>query len=231
MTEQGPPKKTLGDAAHVVVKGALSAVPVAGGPLAELFAYLVAEPIAKRRDQWINEIAGKLRELEERAEQPLIEKLKDDPSFTTVLLDASQIAMRNHQAEKITALRNAVLNAALGEMPDDIERSIVLALIDRLTPAHVAVLSLMQEPTKHKAVVAYTANLMMGGLAQVITAGVPSLAGRNELVEVIWRDLTEAGLLAASGLNATMSGRGLTEKRTTPFGDRFLKFISDPLAE
>jgi hypothetical protein len=76
---------------------------------------------------------------------------------TTVLLNASQIAMRNHQGEKIIALRNAILNAALGELPDDIERSIVLALIDRLTPTHVSVLSLMQEPTKHKAVEAYTA--------------------------------------------------------------------------
>jgi len=224
------PKKTGGDLAYSVVKAALSAIPVAGGPVAELFAYLVAEPIAKRRDAWIGEIAGKLQELEQRAEQPLIEKLRDDPSFTTVLLGASQIAMRNHQTEKITALRNAVLNAALGELPDDVERGIVLALVDRLTPAHMAVLSLMQEPTKHEAVVAYTAHLMMGGLAQVVTAGVPSLAGRNELVEIIWRDLNEAGLLNSSGLNATMSGRGLTEKRTTAFGDRFLKFVSDPLS-
>jgi hypothetical protein len=47
----------------------------------------------------------------------------------------------------------------------------------------------------------------MGGLAQVVTAGVPSLAGRNELVVIIWQYLNEAGLLGASGLNATMSGR------------------------
>lgn len=44
-------KKGAGDYAHLVVKSALSAVPVAGGPLAELFAFLIAEPLAKRRDQ------------------------------------------------------------------------------------------------------------------------------------------------------------------------------------
>jgi hypothetical protein len=44
-----PPKATGGDAAHMAVKAALSVIPALGGPAAELFAYLLAPPLERRR--------------------------------------------------------------------------------------------------------------------------------------------------------------------------------------
>jgi hypothetical protein len=222
------PKKSKGDAAHVAVKSLLSAVPAIGGPLAELFAYLIAEPISKRRDAWMEEIADQLLKLQAREATPLFERLKDEPSFTTVLVNASQMAVRTHQKEKIRALRNAVLNAALGILPDDTERAIVLGLVDQLTPAHVAILSVMQNPRANQQVSQRLANVSMGGLPLVVFAALPQLSGRKELVEVLWRELVDAGLLTSVNLNVTMTGSGLLEKRTTAFGDRFLGFIADP---
>jgi hypothetical protein len=118
-------KRSKGDTAHALVRAAASAVPVAGGPLAELFAYLIEEPLSKRRDAWIEEIAGRVADLEGRVAKPLADELKDNEAFTTVLLSASQIAVRNHQREKIDALANAVLNTGLGLAPDETERAIM----------------------------------------------------------------------------------------------------------
>jgi hypothetical protein len=224
-------KKSAKEIGYVATKAALAAVPVVGGSLAEIFAYLITEPVAARRDAWVNEIAERLQELEKRLNEPLIERLKNDEGFTTVLLNATQIAIRNHQQEKLQALRNAVLNAGLGQLPDDIERAIMLSLIDQLTPAHLAVLALMRAPGKNDQVAKRFASVSLGGLTRVIQTGVPVLAGRDQLVAVIWRNLFDAGLMEAVNLNVTMSGSGLMEKRTSQLGDRFLDFISDPLAQ
>lgn len=225
-----PTDKTPGDVAHAVVKAALSTVPVAGGPLGELFAYLITEPVTKRRDAWILEIAGALRELENQIAAPLIERLRNDDSFTTILLNATQSVIRNHQEQKITALRNAVLNAALGKVPDDLERAIMLGLIDRLTPTHMGILWLMQDPTANAAVARLLEHRSMGGLSEVIFTAYPDLTDRKDIIDLIWRDLEDAGLIGRGGMNVTMTGYGLATKRTTAFGDKFLDFIGDPLA-
>lgn len=224
-------KTSAGEIAHVSAKVALAAVPVVGGSLAELFAYLINDPVEKRRDEWIEEIAARIEELEEQLGKPIIDGLRNDEKFTTVLLSASQIAIRNHQMEKIEALVNAVLNAALGKIPDDTERSIMLSLIDRLTPSHLAILALMRAPRENAMVMKRVEHISMGGLTLVIFAAFPQLSGRGPLAEMLWRELVDTGLLISSGLNVTMSRPGLLEKRTTTFGDKFLDFIRNPLNE
>lgn len=112
--------------------------------MTELFAYLIQEPVSKRRDAWIVEIAGRLRTLEDRLGKPLAEELKQDEGFTTLLLGATQVAMRNHKAEKIAALANAVMNTAIGIAPEETERSIMLDLVDRMTAQHLAILQLLR---------------------------------------------------------------------------------------
>lgn len=217
-----------GDTAHVVVKAALSAIPVAGGPLAELFAFLVAEPVSKRRDAWIEQIAGDIEKLQDHVGRPILEQLKDDESFTTTLLNASQAAMRTHEQAKIKLLANAVINAALGVSPDDLERAIFLELVSRLHPAHVALLALMQAPMNNRAVADRMTNITGGGIMQVISIAFPDLGQRQELVKIIWSDLADAGLIEGGGLGVTMTGGGMVSKRTTELGDRFLRFVEEP---
>ena len=67
-----------------------------------------------------------------------------------------------------------------------------------------------------------------GGLTHVIGAAFPELRSRSELVALLWRDLTESGLVSGGGLGVTMSGAGLVQKRSTIFGDQVLEFISKP---
>jgi hypothetical protein len=146
MTErQGLPKPTHGDALHTFAKAGLSAIPIVGGPATELFAYIVVPPLTKRRDEWLQLIADGLKALEEKMENFSIESLSKNDDFITMLLEASHLAVRTHQKEKIESLRNAVLNAAL-EIPEEHAQAILLQFLAVATPWHLRVLAFYQSP-------------------------------------------------------------------------------------
>jgi hypothetical protein len=67
----------------------------------------------------------------------------------------------------------------------------------------------------------------MGGLGPVLEHNIPELRNCKELYTQLWRDLYSRGLLNTDGLNVTISGNGLSAKRTTNLGDDFLKFIAE----
>lgn len=62
-------------------------------------------------------VTNKLRELEEKCNIKL-EDLQKDEAFIDTVLYASQIAIRNSQKEKLTALHNAIANTALSQAPE-----------------------------------------------------------------------------------------------------------------
>ncbi len=64
------PEEDIGDVAHTMVKAGLSAIPAVGGPVAEIFAAVIAPPLVKRRDEWIEAIAKHLKELEGKVSEP-----------------------------------------------------------------------------------------------------------------------------------------------------------------
>ena len=76
-------------------------------------------------------IGEKLNELEENKFD--LEKLKNDENFISVMMNASQMALRTHQEEKLDALRNAILNVAKGEAPDESVQHLFLNFVDFFT--------------------------------------------------------------------------------------------------
>jgi hypothetical protein len=139
MAENQPENRTTSDWIHTGVKAAISAVPVIGSPAAEFFGFLVAAPASKRKDEWIRSLEERLVSLETKI-PGLIEALPSNDAFVTATLHATQVAMRSHQTEKLTALRNAVLNVAVGAAPDADRQLIFLTWVDAFTPTHLAVL-------------------------------------------------------------------------------------------
>lgn len=191
----------------------------------------VAAPIDARRTQWMNDVADGLRKLEERVDGFTIESLAQDEAFVTAMLRASHAALRTHQKEKRRALRNAVLNVAIGRAPEDDLQLIFLGLIDDLTPLHLRMLALFADPMKDEAVRNALESISMGGLSLVLEKGVPELRGKRELSDLIYKDLEGRGLLVGGGLHVTMTGRGLRDKRTTALGDDFLRFVASPVED
>lgn len=146
-------------------------------------------------------------------------------------MQASQMAIRNHQKEKLRALRNAVLNSALPNPPQEDEQMIFLRLVDQLTPWHLRVLRLFNDPVEwmKENEITYP-GWGIGGVSMVIEHCFPDLRGQRDTYEQIIRDLQTDGLVKEGKfLHITMTGHGMVEARTTDRGKRFIKFITSPL--
>ncbi len=225
-----PQNKSEGDVAREVGRAIASIVPVVGGPLQVLFENIFTAPLEKRRQAWLEQLASAVEQLQHRFEGITPEKLAMNEVFVTVVMQASQIAIRNHQQAKIDALRHAVMNSALSNSPEENEQLIFLRLVDQLTPLHVRVISLLNDPKSWMAI-----NNMqnpewgMGDVSTVVEHCLPELRGRQETYEQVIRDLQVDGLLAQGQfLNMTMTGGGMIQSRSTSRGKEFMRFISAP---
>ena len=145
-------------------------------------------------------------------------------------MQASQIALRNHQQAKLEALRNAVLNSALPNSPQEDEQMIFLRLIDQLTPWHLRVLSVLDDPGRWMQCHSVTnPGWRMGGTSTVLEHCLPDLRGQRDTYDQIVRDLQSEGLLGQGQfLHVMMTGGGMVGSRTTDRGRRFIRFISPP---
>lgn len=225
-----PTKKSAGDFAREVGRAVVSLVPAAGGPLQVVFENFFTSPIERRKDAWLQQLADVLKEVEGRVAELTPEKLAENEAFVTVAMQASQIALRNHQQEKLEALRNAVLNAALSNPPQEDEQMIFLRLVDQLTPWHLRVLSVLNEPVqwmeRHGV---GNPGWGMGATSTVLEHCLPELRGQRDTYDQIVRDLQSEGLLSQGQfLHVMMTGGGMVGSRTANRGTRFIKFITSP---
>lgn len=228
--ENIPTGKTATDIAREVGRAIVSAIPAAGGPLQVAFENIFTSPIEKRKEAWLNQLADVINEVQKRVSEITPERLAENDAFVTVVMQASQVAIRNHQQAKIEALRNAVLNAALPNPPHEDEQMIFLRLIDQLTPWHLRVLSVLNDPIqwmeRNKI---HNPGWGMGGASTVLEHCLPDLQGQRETYDQIVLDLQGQGMLGQGQfLHVMMTGGGMVASRTTERGRRFIRFISVP---
>lgn len=224
-----PPKETIGDKAHALARAGIAAVPYIGSSAVEIFQLVFAPPLKRRQQEWMESVAAGLRRLEEM-HQCVIENLKDNDAFIDTVLQASQVATRTAQAEKREALRNAVLNAAAPNPPDESRQQVFISLVDQFTVWHLRILALFANPSQW-----FADNgkepprwSIGGSLSQLLVIAYPELRDQRDFYDVIGTDLHQRGLFNTQGFHTMMSGQGVLEKRTTNLGDEFLHFITAP---
>ena len=115
-------------------------IPLVGGMGAELVG-LLSSPVALRRDTWLEDLQRRLHDLEGRVDGFRFDDLSQNQQFVSATLQATQGAQRTHQAEKLTALQNAVVNVAVARGPSEDLQLIFLNLVDSFTPTHLQVLA------------------------------------------------------------------------------------------
>ena len=207
---------------HAAIKAALGVIPYAGAAAAELFTLVIAPPLIKRRDEWIESIAQGLRSLETQIEGFRIENLSKDDAFVTAVMRATQSAICTHQKEKLNALRNAVLNVALHREPDEDVQLLFLSFADALTQWHLRILKYFDEhPT------AAQSGYRSGDLLKIY----PELDGQEHFYEQIVRDLYTRGLVLSNVTPGTATAFMSYAGKTTNLGKSFLEFITPPLVE
>lgn len=223
---------TKEDLVHTGVKTTLSAIPGVGGPASEIFAALIEPPLAKRRDKLLIDVYDGLKELEKKFDSFKIEELSQNPLFTTMITQAITIAIRNHQKEKLEALRNAVLNSSLPGSPEDNIQLMFLNYIDILTEWHLVILRFLNAPKTWKGDITpsihdYKATI---DLKKILMYNFPKLKDQYGVVEQIIRDLNTQGLINTQHLRYTTSiNNFLKLSPVTRIGKQFIQFINSPI--
>lgn len=222
-------KPGVGDAAHAMVKGVLSQVPLVGGPASEFFSLYIASPLSKRRDEWIESLDQRLTILEDQVEGFRKDEVGGNELFVTVFLQAVPMAVRSHQKDKREALRNAVLHAALRDPPDEDLQLIFLGHIDASTPWHLRVLEYLRDPLRWMEMQQISIDdLLAGSRATALERAFPELRGRQEFYDQLVRDLHTRGLIKTDTLHGMVTAQGMFQPLVSPTGEQFLKFIASP---
>jgi hypothetical protein len=177
-------------------------------------------------------VAAGLKRLEEQ-HRCIVDELTNNDAFIDTVMQASQAAVQTTNEEKRAALRNAVLNAALPNPPDEAKRQVFVTLVEQMTVWHLRILSLFADPPtwfsrNSKTMPQWS---IAGSLSQLLTTAYPELKNQREFYDIIGKDLFQRGLLNTDGFHAMMSGQGALAKRTTGFADEFLRFIAEPVGE
>lgn len=212
---------------HSLVKGVIGTIPVIGSLAAEVFGLLVTPPLEKRRAEWMNEVAQKLKDLEKK-QIINFEELQHNDQFIDVVLQASTYALKTSEKEKIQAFQNAIMNTAVGETPGETISQLFLNQLDSFTIWHIKILKLIDDPRLWFQRANITPpDYISGSLASVLFDAFPVLRSQHDMVQIIWNDLRSAGLHSTGDLNTIMSSAGMMSGRTTSLGKKFLKYISD----
>lgn len=214
-----PPASSLGDKAHALARAGIGSIPLVGASATELFQMLIAPPLERRRQVWMEAVADGLRRLEQEKGID-IDKLGDNETFIDTVMQASQVAMRNSHQEKRDALRNAVLNSALPHSVDESRQQMFLNLVDVLTVWHIRILKLLSNPLQwfqehDRKPPEYP---FSGSLSQMLTDAYPELTQQRDLYDQIAKDLYDRGLLNTTGLHTMMTGSGVYAERCTDLG-------------
>jgi len=215
------------DIAHSLAKGVLGAIPVVGSLAAEVFGLLVTPPLDKRRAEWMNEVAQKLKDLEERKEIDF-EELQNNEQFIDVVLQATSYALKTSEKEKIKLFQNAIINTAIGEAPDKTISQIFLNQLDSFTVWHTKILKFIDNPRMWFQKANKTPpDYIAGSLSNFLFEAYPELKDQSEIFNLIWNDLKMAGFHGTGDPGTIMSGEGALSKRTSSLGKKFLDFISN----
>lgn len=226
-----PPKSGASDVGYAIVKAGISSLPIAGALASELLGLIVTPPLEKRRSKWMELVGESLRDLEHKM-GVILEELQNNDKFIDAAMDATQIALRTSEKDKLDALRNALLNAALPNSAEESEQKLFFSYIDIFTIFHIKILELFQNPRKwfQKHGMQYPEMMIMSGaLSHLIERAFPILKNNMEFYHQIWNDLYLRGLVSTDSLHGKVTANGLEAKRTKGLGDAFLNFISNPI--
>jgi hypothetical protein len=216
-----------GEKLHRVARITLGAVPIVGSPLLEVFNSVLESPLSKRRTETMLEIGEVLNELIDKG---IVTEagLQQNEAFVSTVAEVCNISLRNHQAEKLEALRNAVKNSALPMCPSEDYRQLFLNFVDVCTVTHIKLLKLFENPQKWASEngFVFPGNWVSGSLSQVVEFAYPDLKGKTEICSAIWKDLFQRGLVTTESLNSGMNRDAMMSRRNTSLGCQLIQFLS-----
>lgn len=247
------PERTGFDYAVSVAKAGTLVFPFLGAGVT-LFDLITTPLRTKRLSDWLEQLRLRINELSQTFATLTPARLAEDEAFNVAFSQAAQAVLRTHQKEKLDALRNAVVNVALGHEANADRQTQFLTFVDRFTAAHLTLLRFFHDPAGHfeqRHVPAPTVSVGTNLLAyELVRAALPELhqqlqsavkehtASAFQTLQVLFDDLTAAQLIALQRIKegqAWIVPRFATQPRPYPvnsvithLGEDFLAFISEP---
>ena len=226
-----PPGRNTGrEIVERIGEAAVGSVPLVGNALAVALVSALDWRLNQRREKWFTELAEAVEDLREQVDDFDPENMAGDDRFVDAVVTATRTIEHTHEDEKITALRNAVLNSVAPDAPHADTQAIFLNLIDRFTPSHLRLLTLWDDPPawfSSHGLKPPSQDVMAGSRTQTVEAGLPEMQGRKDFYLLLASELGAAGMLTAN-LSGMVSGTSLMDRLTTDFGRQFVRFISPP---
>ncbi len=217
------PEPTEADVVLGTARAALAAIPVIGGSITEVVSMVLAPAIARRRDEWLKELADALDQVEKKVEGFKIEDLQKNELFISATMQATQAALRTHQQEKRALLRNALLNVALGRAPEEDLQQMFLRYIDEFNVTHVKLLDFLSnavQSMRDKGLNTQSLSTYRRAIEEMF----PELRSQRDFVRQVLMDLNSRGL--SNVKDAEESFMGL--RVVTGHGQAFLEFVLRP---
>ena len=243
-----PLERKATDELYAVARGAISAVPMVGGPLAELFGRIVTEPAQARRDAVLCCVLERIQSLETQGHLN-VEQLANQPEFHACFLRGVQAALREIETDKIRTIEDAIINTALEANLEPAIKSILFSRLERATTEHIKLLRMVASvASKSGSTHVWPDHVISDGLKEYDRAedcmkpmpmGFSDGSGNKwldereiELRRAILSDLVSEGLLR-DGVDefaeTAFSPRTTSHfVEVTTLGELFLKFIEDP---
>lgn len=218
------PEKSKSDTGYEIVRGIISIIPNAG-PLSVLFENIFTSPLDKRKNEWFQSLANAIEELTDKVDSITPESLSKNEIFISVAMQATQIALRNHQQEKLNALKNAVKNSASNLSIDENKALMFTRIIDDMTPLHLLILKFLNAPNiiEQKLQDSTSSNIKhyYGDNMGIFKEYYPELNSSRSIIEHIIKELYSKDFLHNDRALHTLG------KMTSNFADEFLAFVSE----
>ncbi|MEO5826825.1 MAG: hypothetical protein ABIR59_13125 [Gemmatimonadales bacterium] len=224
------PRRSEDDAVFTAMRVALSLA--SAGVAGELFSLLVRAPFDKRMEEWCQYIEDCIRSL--YARDRTIEAHLQSDEFVSVLLTATQSAVRTHKRAKRELLGNAVQASITGSsLPTDMQL-LFIRFVDELTLTHIMIFAQIR---LNEAAAAECASYEQLFALIVESAGIDC---RRDQFTLFCNDLqiralvrfSEVldgfpGLAETSAIVTEASGTG-PKVAVSQLGSEFLEFIKNP---
>jgi hypothetical protein len=228
-----PPEPSKSDraiaGATALVKGVAGAIPVAGSFMAEVIDLLYKQPIDKRREEWLKEVAMAVDAIGKKQAELTPQALANDEAFVTVLHQATEVALRTHQREKRKRLRHAVISSASSSAPELDRQLYFVRLIEELSVNQIIVLDFYRNPQAW-----FTRrgkkprDFHSAGRDAALKEAYPEIANGQHFQHLVAGDLERRGLM--SSLSGMVTGASVYAPATSTLGNQFLDFVSEPSA-
>ena len=227
MSDQVPvyPKKSPEDYIHDLLKFGLSC---ASGPGGELFSTAFPSPIVEKQKKWMSELIGKINKVIDD-----IDCLKNNMVFMSAIITALQTVAKTNKQEKLDALKNALVNIAKGDFPEEDLNTVFFSAIDSFSSWHLLALKIEDNPKEWFELneIPFPISDNSGFFSRELFLGKAGIIDVNQGYDVesvlkkIVADLILGGFIQESVVGAI--GELHNKPQTTIFGKDFLRFIKD----